>query len=484
MALARLQRYDEAIATFERVLELAPHHPHAPAQMVSCTMAVCAWEAATAAAGRLYDAMAAGTAVVPPGILLQCSADPAVTLAAARTYVEREMPAGPKPEIATRGPHGDRIRVAYLSADFHAHPVAYLTAELFERHDRRRFEIIGLSLGPDDRSDVRARIVKSCDRFHDVRNAGDREVAEFIRSAGIDIVVDLGGHTDNARPRILSGRPAPVQVSYLGYAGTLGADFIDYIIADRTVLPFDQQPHYAEKIVHLPDCYMAADTTKPISPNPPSRIAAGLPPDGFVFCCFNNAYKISAEIFRVWMRLLSRLDGSVLWLSQLHGLARENLRSAAHAAGVDPGRIIFASRVPAMGDHLARHRLADLFVDTPAYNAHTTANDALWAGLPVLTCLGSTFPGRVASSLLRSIGLPDLVTGTLDEYEALALELAREPALLAGLRRRLEQNRATHPLFDTERFARHIERAYETMCANAREGRGPQSFRVERIAER
>jgi predicted O-linked N-acetylglucosamine transferase (SPINDLY family) len=228
---------------------------------------------------------------------------------------------------------------------------------------------------------------------------------------------------------------------------------------------------------------MASDTMKPISPRTPSRVEAGLPASGFVFCCFNNAYKISAEIFRIWMRLLAQVDGSVLWLSQLNNPAREHLRNAAQAAGIDPRRIVFAPRVPAMADHLARQRLADLFLDTPAYNAHTTANDALWAGLPVLTCIGSAFPGRVAASLLRCIGLPELVTTRLEEYEALALKLARDPALLSGVRGRLERNRSTYPLFDAGRFARHIERAYETMYANAREGRGPQSFSVEPISE-
>jgi predicted O-linked N-acetylglucosamine transferase (SPINDLY family) len=359
--------------------------------------------------------------------------------------------------------------------------VAFLTAELFERHDRRRFEVIGLSIGPDDKSDVRMRIAKSFDQFHDVRAAGDREVAELIRRLGVDIVVDLSGHTDHARSRILRYRAAPVQVNYLGYAGTMGADFIDYIVADKTVLPFDQQPHYAEMIVHLPDCFMVNDTTKLISPHTPSRAEAGLPPGGFVFCSFNNVYKITAEIFQVWLRLLTLVDGSVLWMSQLNGFACENLRAAARAAGVDPGRIVFAPRMSAMADHFARHRLADLFLDTPIYNAHTTANDALWAGLPVLTCLGSMFSGRVAASLLQSVGLPDLVTHTLDDYEALALKLARDPAALAGIRQRLEQNRLTHPLFNTERFARHIERAYETMLENHRQGRGPQSFSVEPV---
>ena len=481
MVLGRLHRYDEAIAAFERVLELAPAHPHALAQLATNCLAICAWDKAAAVAGRLYAAMAAGTVIVAPHILLQLSAAPDVTLAAARRFVEHQIPAGPRLNAGPPAMPSDKIRVAYLSGDFRVHPVAYLTAELFERHDRRRFEVIGLSFGPDDKSELRSRIAKSFDRFHDVRTAGDRDAVALMRRLGVDIAVDLSGHTDNSRPGILRYRAAPVQVNYLGYAGTIGADFIDYIIADKVVLPFEQQSHYSEKIVHLPDCFLVNDTTKPISPNSPSRAAAGLTESGFVYCCFNNAYKISADIFRVWMRLLTKVDDSVLWLSQLDARACENLRASARAGGVDPGRIVFAPREPTMADHFARQRIADLFLDTPGYNAHTTASDALWAGLPVLTCIGATFPGRVAASLLQSVGLPDLVTRTLDDYESLALKLAREPILLAEMRQRLEQNRLTYPLFNTDRFVRHIEQAYVTMYENHRQGREPKSFRVDPI---
>ena len=480
--LGRLHRYDEAMVALERVLELAPAHPHALAQLATNCLAICAWDKAAAVAGRLYAAMAAGTAIVAPHILLQLSAAPDVTLAGARRFVEHQIPAGPRLYAGPPATPSSKIRLAYLSGDFRIHPVAYLTAELFEHHDRRRFEIVGLSFGPDDKSELRSRIAKSFDRFHDVRTASDRDAAALMRRLGVDIAVDLSGHTDNSRLGILRYRAAPVQVNYLGYAGTTGADFIDYIIADKVVLPFEHQPHYSEKIVHLPDCFLVNDATKAISPNIPSRAQAGLPESGFVFCCFNNAYKISAEIVCLWMRLLTKVDGSVLWLSQLDARACDNLRAAARGAGVDPGRIVFAQRKPAMADHFARQRLADLFVDTPGYNAHTTASDALWAGLPVLTCIGTTFPGRVAASLLQSVGLPDMVTRTLDDYESLALKLAREPILLAEIRQRLEQNRLTYPLFNTDRFARHIEQAYVTMHENQRQGREPASFRVDPIA--
>jgi predicted O-linked N-acetylglucosamine transferase (SPINDLY family) len=294
----------------------------------------------------------------------------------------------------------------------------------------------------------------------------------------VDIAVDLTGHTQDGRLGILAHRPAPVQVSYLGYPGTTGADFIDYVIADPTVLPRDHQPYFTERIVHLPDCYQANDSTRTIAARTPTRREAGLPDEGFVFCCFNNNYKITRPIFDIWMRLLGAAEGSVLWLRQDNGDAQVNLRREAAARGIDPSRLLFATRVE-LQDHLARHRLADLFLDTLPYNAHTTASDALWAGLPLLTCRGASFAGRVATSLLGAVGLPELATSDLAEYEALALRLATDPPLLRGFRQRLQQSRSTCPLFDTDRFRRHIESAYVTMWELQRGGEGPRSFNVE-----
>lgn len=480
IALGRLRRHDDAIAAFERVFELSPAHPYALAELAASCLATCAWEKAEAVANRLYEAIAAGTAIVAPQTLLQLAASPDVTLAATRRYVEREVPRGPPLDLVSSASGSDKIRVAYLSADFRAHPVAYLTAGLFELHDRGRFDIVGLSFGGDDKSELRSRIVKSFDQFHDLRGIGDRDAAALVQRLGIDIVVDLGGYTDGGRPGILQYRPAAVQVSYLGYAGTMGVDFIDYIIADEVVLPFDQQPFYAEKIVHLPDCYQVNDRKRTNPPRMLSRSNAGLPQAGFVFCCFNNNYKLGRQAFDIWMRLLHAVPGSVLWLLSDNVGARDNLRREAVARGIDPSRVIFAERC-SQEAHLARHHLADLFLDTPGCNAGTTASDALWTGLPVLTCIGSTLMGRVAASLVKAIGLPDMVTGTLEDYEALALKLAREPARLADVRQRLAQNRLTDPLFDTERFARHLERAFETMCDYQRQGRGPQSFSIAPI---
>jgi predicted O-linked N-acetylglucosamine transferase (SPINDLY family) len=331
--------------------------------------------------------------------------------------------------------------------------------ELFERHDRGRFEVSAFAFGPDDGSAMRQRLVKAFDRFEDVRHLTDLEIAQRLRAREIDIAVDLNTHTHDARPGIFSHRPAPVQVNYLVYPGTSGANYMDYVLADRIVLPLDQQPFFSEKIVHLPDCYQANDTTR-ILPPPPSRAEAGLPENGFVFCCFNNGWKITALVFDIWMRLLQQVPDSVLWL--LDSPARENLRSQAAKHGVDAGRLVFAPKL-SPDQHLARNQLADLFLDTLPYNAHTTCSDALWAGVPVVTCYGQAFQGRVAASLLKAIDLPELVTTRLEDYEALALELAANPALLRATRDKLARNRLTTALYDSDRFRRNIEAAYEGM---------------------
>lgn len=483
LALTRLLRHAEAVADFDAVLARQPENPHALAQLVVCCLWVCDWGRVATLIPRLTAALAAGTAIASPHLLLQLPLGPEAVLDGTRRYVASEVPPVPRLEPVRVLRDGGRLRIAYLSGDFRTHPVAYLTAELFDGHDRNRFEIIGVSFGPDDRSAMRARLMRSFDRFYDVRTASDREVALLLRQLGIDIAVDLGGHTDHARPGILQFRPAPVQAHYLGYAGTMGVDFIDYVIADRVVLPFEQQPYYPERIVHLPDSFLVNDPKRTIATVTPTRARAGLPEQGVVFCCFNNSYKISADAFGVWMRLLAAVDGSVLWLSQSNARAIENMRTFARTAGVDPERIVWAQRLPSMAEHLARHRLADLFLDTPGYNAHTTASDALWAGLPVLTCLGTAFSGRVAASLLRAADLPELVTETMADYETLALSLAHDPARRNAVRQKLADNRFSCALFDSKRFQRHIEQAYLTMAQIQRRGEAPRSFAVAAIED-
>jgi predicted O-linked N-acetylglucosamine transferase (SPINDLY family) len=351
-------------------------------------------------------------------------------------------------------------------------------AELFELHDRQRFEIIGVSFGADDGSAIRARVASAFDQFHDVESQSDLEIARLVNELAVDIAVDLNGYTESARPTVLAQRPAPIQANYLGFLGTMGAVFIDYVIGDEVILPPEQQPFYTEQIVRLPDCFQVNDSTRKISARTPSRREAGLPERGFVFCCFNGNYKITAPVFDVWTRLLKAVDGSVLWLMHSNEAAAAKLRHEAAARGVDPARLVFAAKA-APEDHLARHRLADLFLDTLPINAGATASDALWAGLPIVTRIGETFPGRISASLLRAVGLGELVTHSADEYEALALQLARDPARLAALRRRLHDNRLTAPLFDTDRFRRHLEAAYTTMYEINRRGESPRSFSVE-----
>jgi len=458
--LRDLGRTGEALAAYEATLKSNPAHPHALNGAAQVARIVCDFKHVEALTPQVIQNASGGRAVIQPFVLMGYSDDAALQRRCAENLVRMFVPQRPALRDVRRYGH-DRIRLAYLSADYHQHPTAQLMVELFERHDRSRFEVTAIAFGPDDGSLLRARLKKVFDHFEDVRGLSDAEVARMLREREIDIAVDLNGHTAEARPGIFAWRPAPVQVNYLVYPGTTGADFMDVILADRIALPSDQQPYIREKIVHLPDSYQANDATRVVLP-PPSRAAAGLPDSGFVFCCFNNSWKIASAIFDIWMRLLTQVDGSLLWL--LDGPHADNLRAEAKARGVDPARLIFAPKLPPE-QHLARQQLADLFLDTLPYNAHTTCSDALWAGLPVVTCYGKAFPGRVASSLLKAIDLPELVTASPQLYEALALELAQNPALLKTTKEKLARNRTTTPLFDSERFRKNIETAYEAMLA-------------------
>jgi len=476
--LSKLGRYGDAAAAFERVLTLAPEHPSAASELAHCHLFTCDWESLACTAGRLDASIADPRSSIPPFTLLELAIEPERLFACNARYVARQVP-NAAPFAHRRGPAAGRIRLAYLG-DFNRHPVSYLTAGLFEQHDRARFEVTGMAFGRDDGSDIRARIARSFDRFIDATSLTDDEAARRLHERGIDIAVDLIGHTENARPGVLARRPAPVQVSYLGYLATMGAAFIDYVMADAIVLPFDQQPFYAERIVQLPDCFMVQDRGQDL-PLRTTRAQAGLPDHGFVFCSFNHSYKIREPVFAIWMQLLRDVEDSVLWLLGTNPQAEANLRREAAKRAVDPARLIFARRAP-LPDHLDRQRLADLFLDTVPYNAGATAGAALWAGVPVLACLGSGMVGRMAASMLHAVGLPELVAASLAEYAALAQTLARDPARLAALRQRLAQNRLDKPLFDTARFARHIETAYATMHDTWQRGRPPEPFAVRPIA--
>ena len=431
---------------------------------------------------REAEAEVLGSATSQAFNLLALASSPAEQLACARRAAGKlAVPKSaifPRARPASRG----RIRIGYVSANFRQHADAILFAGLMEQHDRRGFEVIGYAATPDDGSQMRARLSAAFDRVVDIATIGDREAARHVRDDGIDILVDLNGFTQRARTAVFAYRPAPIQISYLGFPGTMGADFIDYIMVDRFVVPPVQQEFFSERLVYLPDCYQCNDDKRAISEKTLTRAEHGLPDEGFVFCCFNNHYKITPEFFEIWMHLVGAVPGSVLWLLDDNPWARANLQREAAARGIAPHRIVFGPKLP-HSDHLARYRHADLFLDTLPYNAHATASDALWAGLPLVTCAGQTFAGRVAGSLLHAIGLPELVTASVEEYESLARRLAYNRDLLAGLRARLARNKLTHPLFDTARSARSIEAAYRQMWEIYRVGQPPTSFSVSPPAD-
>ncbi len=485
-ALRFIGRYEDATADFARLLAVAPDYAYARGAWLHSKLVCCQWGDYAPSCEKIAAAVAGGKLAIEPFAFLLISDSPEQQQKCAETFAGYQIgeARGTMPSAAS--PHHDRmrhhrIRIAYVSSDFRNHPVAHLLAGVFEAHDKSRFETIAVSLGFAAEDEMRTRLRSAFDRFIEVQAKSDRDVVQLMRELEIDIAIDLNGYTQGARPGIFARRPAPVLVNYLGFCATLGAGHADYILADRTVIPLEQRPFYAERIVYLPDCFLPHDAGRQIADATPSRREAGLPESGFVFCSFNNNLKINPPVFDVWMRLLARIEGSVLWLRQDSDAAVGNLRREAQARGVDPDRIVFAPRVPSMADHLARHRLAGLFLDTLPFNAHTTASDALWAGLPVLTCRGTSFASRVAVSLLVGLGLPELITDTLDDYEALALHLARDEAKLAAMREKLAQSRATSPVFDTGRICRHLESAYETMWARHERGERPESFAVAPI---
>jgi predicted O-linked N-acetylglucosamine transferase (SPINDLY family) len=455
--------------------------PRVHAGLLSTSVRVCDWTTVTRSLARLRE-LPDGVESVHPFILLAVSDDPLEHLRCSRVYAAKALEQHIEPPMPhVRG--GSRIRVAYLSPDFRDHPVARLLAGLIESHDRERFEIIGISLTRPDESEIGRRITAAFDSFVDVSGSTDAQILRRIRELQVDIAVDLAGFTNGNRLSVLASRAAPIQVNYFGFPGTMGAGYMDYILADPTLVTPQELHHYTEKVVWLPDTYQVNDRHYAVTEPAPSRADLGLPARGFVFCCFNNSFKINSEMFAVWMRLLARVENSVLWLSGARAEVISNLRTAASGHGIAVERLVFAPQVARNEDHLARYRCADLFLDTLPFNAHATATDALWCGVPVLTCHGATFAGRVATSILQTLALPELVTRDLAAYEALALSLANSPQLLEQLRGRLARNRRSHPLFDTDRFRRHIEAAYLTMWERSLAGEAPMSFAVPAIEE-
>jgi predicted O-linked N-acetylglucosamine transferase (SPINDLY family) len=472
----QLNRYEDAFADLEKAFTKKPTLKFLEGERLHAKMHLCNWQNFDAECAALRASIASGGPASTPFPALAMPSSPEVQRRCSETYVAEIGIESPEPLWRGRSRPHDRIRVAYLSPDFREHVMMRLAADLFDRHDRSEFEITAISFGPDDGSETRQRVARSFDRFVDVRSRSDREAAEVIRDLAIDIAVDFCGYTRHFRPNILAHRPAPLQASYLGYPGTMGAHHIDYLVADRTLVPSEHRALYSERIVYLPDSYQVNSVRK-MSEAVPSRAELGLPASGFVFCCFNNSFKITPDIFDIWMSLLREIEGSVLWLLAGPPGASANLRREADARGVAENRLVFAPRL-AVDLHLARHRRADLFLDTFHYGAHTTASDALWTGLPVVTCCGSTFAGRVGASLLHAVGMDELIASSPDDYRKLAHELARNPAKLTATREKLNLRRESSPLFDTSRFTRHLELAYRTMWDRFRSGEPPEDLSI------
>jgi protein O-GlcNAc transferase len=471
-------KHDEAAACFERLLAADPDYPYALGYLLHATFNTCDWSAAHRLP-EAFDRVAAGKPAVTPFALMGLTDSCEMQLQCARNFTYHMHPPSPASLWSAQAARerNDRIRIAYISGDLREHALSYLMTGVFEQHDRDRFQIIGVSFGPPAATPFGARVLNSLDLFVEVKDKSQREVAQLLYDMKIDVAVDLMGHTRGGRLDIFGHRPTPVSVGYLGYPGTSGAPYLDYILADDFVIPEDQRRHYSEQVVYLPDTYQANDDRRPLAENAPSRAELGLPEEAFVFCAFNNLYKIMPETFTVWCRLLKEIPGSVLWLVGRSEAARENLIKEAQARGIEPNRLTFAGEVP-YAQHLARLTRADLFLDTFPYCAGTTASDALWAGLPIVTRCGESFASRMAGSLLRTSGVPELITHDNAEYEQLALRLAKDPETLRAIRHRIETGRTTNPLFDTKRFCRHLESAYITMYERALRGDAPQSFRV------
>ena len=456
IALKELKFLEPAIAHFEKALHLKSDIDWVYGDLLHLKMKISSWDDFDKNLDVLVKKLQAQEKIVQPFAALSLTDDSLLHLQCVKAYAEIEN--------STLGPISKRaksqkIRIGYFSADFHNHATAYLMAELFELHDKEKFELFGFSFGPPEQDEMRQRLVKSFDQFIDVSGKSDVEIAQLSRNLNVDIAVDLKGYTQDSRPKIFSYRAAPIQISWLGYPGTMGADYIDYIVADKTLIPLDSHSFYAEKVVYLPDSYQVNDRKRVVSERQFTRQELGLPEEGFVFSCLNNNYKILPVTFDAWMRILLAVDGSVLWLFEDNHLAAENLKKEAIKRGVSPGRLIFAERMQ-LPEHLARQSQADLFLDTYPYNAHTTASDALWVGLPILTLIGQSFASRVAASLLNAIKLPELIATTQFEYESMAIELATNPQKLAAIKQKLFNNRLTTALFDTPLFAKNIETAY------------------------
>jgi protein O-GlcNAc transferase len=476
IALRKLARYREAAQCFADLLRIAPEQDHVLGNLFQLRMDGCDWSDYAMLVEHIVAAVTAGRRAVNPMSLLLIDSAP-LQSAGAETFASAMVPEdgslGPCAILAAQ----PKIRIAYVSADFREHPVSNLLIATLELHDRERFEVIGVSLAAAERGAFGRRVRSAFDRYIEARDSSDREICLLLREWRVDIAVDLMGLTEGNRLGLFARRAAPVQVSFLGYAGTVGTPYLDYLLADAVVIPADQESHFCEQVVRLPHSFLPFDDRRKI-PSPMTRDEAGLPRSGFVFCAFTNPCKINPEVWSIWMRLLLEVPGSVLWLRSMSPESLANLEREARRVGVGRSRLVIAERVADMSLHLARHSCADLFLDTFPYNAHSTACDALWAGVPVVTRLGQTFAGRVAASAVTAAGLPELITHGAADYERKALHLARHPEELAALKARLAANRLHAPLFDSARMTRHLEAAYRTMHERALRGDAAAGFSV------
>lgn len=472
--LSDINRFEEALICYDKARLLPSDQTLVDGFYIHTKMLLNDWENYDLLTEALRKKVTDGQYVTTPFSFLALPSSPHEQLLAAQRFMEMSCPPA-KPLWNGEIYKHKKIKIAYLSADYHEHATTHLMAGLFESHNRDKFETVAFSFGRNDPGPVRERLLKSFDEFIQVSHLSDDQIALLIKEREIDIAVDLKGYTKEGRSEIFARRPAPIQVNYLGYPGTLAAPYIDYIVADHVLIPEELKSFYTEKIVYMPNSYQINDNKKTISDIIPNRAELGLPEDAFVFCCFNNNYKITPDVFDVWMRILKNVDNSVLWLLEKNPKITQTLRNEAEKRGVSADRIIFAKKW-ILSQHLARHKQADLFLDTLPYNAHTTASDALWAGLPVLTCIGETFASRVASSLLNAVGLGELTTYSLDQYEKKAIHLATNPSELSRIKNKLSANLKDAPLFDTEKFTRDLERAYTLMWQRYQESKFPEEI--------
>jgi len=477
-ALGELRRHEDALASCDRAIALKPDANYILGDLVHRQMKVCDWTDLDGRCQTLESRLLAGDQASNPFPILSLFNDPPLQRQCAEIWSKNKLGfTSPLHSIGKRG-RRDKIRVGYFSMDFREHPVAHLMAELIETHDRNRFEIFGFSFGIETGDSMRKRLEGAFDKFLEVSLISELDIARLARDHEIDIAIDLGGYTQDSRPAIFAHRAAPIQINYLGFPGTMGTEHLDYFIGDRVTVTQENIEHFSEKIIFLPNSFQANPSSRPIGSRESSRASYGLPESGLVFCCFNNVWKITPDVFKLWASILQKVKGSVLWLQDGGDMAKKNLSRELESAGIGDDRIVFAGRLPWLSDHLSRYRLADLFLDTFPYGAHTTASDSLWAGLPVLTRTGESFASRVASSLLHAIGLPELITHTTQEYESLAIELANNPEKLSSFKARLAENRATCPLFNTALFTQHIEAAYQAAYDRYHEGLAPDHIYV------